>query len=174
MTEQGKNHLKDIITTLDEDEVRFIICGGVALVLHGIERMTVDIDLAVDMTAHNLRRFLAVMKKLRLKPRAPVPAESLLDPEQRRIFIEEKNALVFTFIDPGNPFRQVDIFLTDELSFNALKGDTEQLDISGHTVKLLSKKKLLELKRLITPLRDKDIFDIQALEKLLRDEGKQS
>jgi hypothetical protein len=34
MAEQGKNHLKDIITTLDEDEVRFIICGGVALVLH--------------------------------------------------------------------------------------------------------------------------------------------
>jgi hypothetical protein len=173
MTEQGKNHLKEIITTLDEDGVRFIICGGVAMVLHGIERMTMDIDLAIDMTAHNLRKFLAAMKKLQLKPRAPVPAESLLDPEQRRIFIEEKNALVFTFIDTANPFRQVDIFLTDKLSFNALKGDAEQLAIGGHTVKLLSKKKLLELKRSIKPLRDKDIFDIQALEKILRDEGKQ-
>jgi hypothetical protein len=174
MPEKEENHLTEIITTLDEDGVRFIICGGVALVLHGVERMTVDIDLAVDMTAHNLRKFLAAMKKLRLKPRAPVPAESLLEPEQRRIFIEDKNALVFTFVDAGNSFRQVDIFLADELSFNALKGDTEQLDISGHTVKLLSKKKLLELKRSIKPLRDKDIFDIQALEKLLRDEGKQS
>jgi hypothetical protein len=173
MAEQGKNHLKEIITTLNDYGVRFIICGGVALVLQGIERMTMDIDLAIDMTAHNLRKFLAAMKKLRLKPRAPVPAESLFDPEQRRIFIEEKNALVFTFIDTANPFRQVDIFLTDELSFNALKGDAEQLAISGHTVKLLSKKKLLELKRSIKPLRDKDIFDIQALEKLLQDEEKQ-
>jgi hypothetical protein len=171
MPKREENHLTEIITTLDEDGVRFIICGGVALVLHGIERMTVDIDLCIDMTAHNLRKFLAVMKKLRLKPRAPVPAESLLDPEQRRIFIEEKNALVFIFIDTGNPFRQVDIFLTDKLSFNALKGDVVQLTISGHSVKLLSKKKLLELKRAIKPLRDKDIFDIQALEKLLEDEG---
>jgi hypothetical protein len=72
MAEQEKNHLKEIITTLDEDGVRFIICGGVALVLHGIERMTMDIDLAVDMTAQNLRKFLAAMKKLKLKPREPL------------------------------------------------------------------------------------------------------
>jgi hypothetical protein len=171
MAEKEKNHLTEIITTLDENGVRFIICGGVALVLHGIERMTMDIDLAIDMTAHNLRKFLATMKKLRLIPRAPVPAESLLDPAQRRVFIEEKNAVVFTFIDTGNPFRQVDIFLTDGLSFNALKDDVVPLAVCGHTVKLLSKKKLLELKRSITPLRDKDIFDIQALEKLMKDEG---
>nr|HPQ54813.1 nucleotidyl transferase AbiEii/AbiGii toxin family protein [Spirochaetota bacterium] len=63
------NHLKEIITTLSESDVDFIICGGVALVLHGIERMTMDLDLSVDLREQNLQRFIDAMKKLGLVPR---------------------------------------------------------------------------------------------------------
>ncbi|HOS39797.1 MAG TPA: hypothetical protein PLG31_08695, partial [Spirochaetota bacterium] len=133
----------------------------------GVERMTMDLDVAIDMTESNLNRFLRAMKHLHLVPRAPVPAESLLDPEKRKIMIEEKNALVFTFIDPKNPYRQVDVFLTDKLSYDTLKENVEHVDIGSHRAKLVSKKTLLQMKKAVQPPREKDIFDIHILEKII-------
>jgi len=162
------NHLEEIISTLTNDGIDFIICGGVALVLHGIERLTIDLDLSVDMQEINLQRFLKAMKQLGLSPRAPVPAESLLDPLKREIMIKEKNALVFTFIDTKNPYRQVDVFLTDMHSYDSLKQGSEEIMLGGQQVKLVSKETLLKMKKKIDPPRDKDLFDIQMLEKILR------
>lgn len=48
-------------------------------------------------------------------PRLPVGPESLLDPEKIKIMVEEKNALVFTFIDPDSPMRDKDLFDIREL-----------------------------------------------------------
>jgi len=161
------NHLSEIILTLKESGVDFIVCGGVALVVQGVERLTMDIDLSVELSRGNLEKFLSVMNKLRLKPRAPVPAESLLDPETRKMFVEEKHALVFTFIDLENPFRQVDVFIADSLSYDTLKDDSEIFDIENQPVRVLSRQKLLALKQAIDPPREKDLFDIRMLKKLL-------
>jgi hypothetical protein len=161
------NHLQEIISTLAMDEIDFIICGGVALVLHGIERMTMDLDLSVNMSDHNLKRFLGAMKRLGLTPRAPVPADSLLDPEKRKVMVDEKNALVFTFIDTKNPYRQVDIFITDSLSYETLKEHAEHIRVGDHLVQLINKNGLLKMKRAINPPRDKDVYDIHMLTKIL-------
>ena len=165
------NHLSEIILTLKESGVDFIVCGGVALVVQGVERLTMDIDLSVDLSQANLKRFLSAMHKLHLKPRAPVPAESLLDPETRKMFVEEKHALVFTFIDSENPFRQVDLFIADSLSYDELKDDSELIDIENQSIRVLSRQKLLALKQAIDPPREKDLFDIRMLKKLLNSHG---
>jgi hypothetical protein len=167
---ESSDHLTEILVTLSENDIDFIVCGGVALVLQGVERLTMDIDLSVDLNENNLRKFLTAMNRLGLKPRAPVPAESLLDPAARRIFVEEKNALVFTFHDPETPFRQVDFFIADSLCFDALKHDAEVIAIGNHPIKVLTRSKLLELKLAVSPPREKDLFDIQILRKLLEKE----
>ncbi len=161
------NHLKDIILALRKNGVDFIICGGVALVLHGIERMTMDLDLSLEMKEDNLKRFLDVMDELGLVPRAPVPAESILDPEKRKMMVDQKKAVVFTFLDPRNPYRQVDIFITDAFSFESMRDHVETVKIGGEDINLLSKKKLLDMKKSIPSPRDKDRFDIVLLEKIL-------
>ncbi|MBP7737445.1 MAG: hypothetical protein KA369_15800 [Spirochaetes bacterium] len=167
MFSKKNNYLKEIITTLNENNVDFIICGGVALVLHGVERMTMDLDLSVGMEGDNMARFLRAMKRLGLTPRAPVPAESLLDEEKRAAMISEKNALVFSFIDTKNPFRQVDVFMTDRFSYEKLKDHVETMSVGSMNIKLVTKKKLLEMKKAINPPRDKDLFDIRLLEKII-------
>ncbi len=167
MPPTDRNHLKEIIITLADSGVDFIICGGVALALHGVERMTMDIDIALDMREGNIQKFLDAMKSLELVPRAPVSADSLLDPEKRRLMIEEKNALVFTFIDTRIPFRQVDIFLGEE-AFNSMEDDVEMIEIDRHKIRVVSKKRLLQMKKEISPQRDKDVYDINALEKLIK------
>ncbi len=172
MFHKKNNYLTEILDVLAAQGVDFIICGGVALVLHGVERMTLDLDLSVGMDTGNLERFLAVMKRLGLTPRAPVPAESILDPVKRKMMTEEKNALVFTFIDTKNPFRQVDVFITDDFSYHSLLDHVETLDIGGVKMNLISKKRLLEMKKAIKPPRDKDLFDIRVLERILNNERK--
>ncbi len=167
MSSRKMNYLQEIISTLTENGVDFIICGGVALVLHGIERMTMDLDLSVNLDEKNLKKFLRAMKALNLVPRAPVPADSILDEEKRRIMKEEKNALVFTFIDTANPYRQVDVFITDDISYDSLKDHTDEMRVSDSSVRVVSKKKLLEMKKRIENPRDKDIFDIRLLEKII-------
>ena len=48
------NHLKDILIALAKNKIKFVLCGGVAVVLHGVERLTMDIDVAVSMDEDNL------------------------------------------------------------------------------------------------------------------------
>lgn len=160
------NHLKDLLSVLARENVNFIVCGGVAVVLHGVERMTLDLDISVDMDHDNVHRFLSVMKSEKMTPRAPIPAETLLDSERVKKIVSEKNAFVFTFLDLKNPYRQIDVFLTADYSYRTLRGHTMTLDVDGHSISILTKEKLLEMKRSIHPPRDKDLADIKALERL--------
>ena len=164
----SNDHLIELLTDLTHENVRFIVCGGVAAVLHGVERLTVDLDIALDMTDDNLQTFVAVMKKEHLIPRAPVPAESLLDQKLLQRFVQEKGALVFTFHDPDHLFRQIDIFITAELSYSQLIPFTEDIAIDDTvSLKVLSVPKLLEMKEAIGQKREKDRSDIIMLKKLL-------
>jgi hypothetical protein len=52
------NHINEILFALTDAEVEFIVGGGVAAVLHGVEPVTLDIDLALDMEPANVEKFL--------------------------------------------------------------------------------------------------------------------
>ena len=160
------NHLKEIILHIAKSKVEFVICGGVAAVLHGVERMTLDLDLSLAMKTSNLQLFLDIMKELKLSPRAPVPPEVLLDPEKVRIIVEEKNALVFTFLDPDDPVRQVDVFLAPDMDFEGLRKDAVNIILDEVQIPVVSIKKLIEMKLAVRPPRDKDVFDLKILRKL--------
>lgn len=154
---------REILAALTEARVAFIVGGGVACVLQGVERVTMGVDLAVAMTSNNLPGFIRVMRELRLKPRVPIAPESLLDPVVVEAMVREKHALVFTFVDPEFPLRQVDIFLRNDLSYENLLPDSEWVELGSISVRILTKQKLLALKRGIRPLRAKDALDIEYL-----------
>ena len=161
-------YLIAIISKLARAGVEFIICGGMAAVFHGVERMTMDVDISINMDPRNVKKFLSVVKGLGLIPRVPVPAESLLDKKQVEFFIREKNALVFTFVDPDRPYRQIDLFLTEDRAYHSIKEHTVEVNVGYLAVKIVSIEKLLEMKLAIKPPRDKDRHDISALKKILK------
>lgn len=160
------NHLQDILVRLSEKGVRFIICGGVAVVLHGVERMTLDLDLSLDMTPGNMASFLDVLNEMHLTPRAPVPPETLLDAGLRDFLVREKNAKVFTFLDSNNPYRQVDVILTEEGSYSRLLTESDIIRIGGFPVRVISKKGLIRMKESLETPREKDLQDVRALRKM--------
>jgi predicted nucleotidyltransferase len=160
------NHINEILFALADANVDFVVGGGVAGVLHGVERVTLDVDLALNMEPPNVEKFLGVMQELRLQPRVPVPPRDLMSGEAVQRMIAEKNAIVFSFVDFDRPLRQVDIFLRRDLSFAELNRGAQAILIEGRTIKIIGIETLLELKRSISPLRDKDLIDIKELEKL--------
>ncbi len=153
-----------ILRELVAGGVDFILGGGVACVLHGVERVTMDVDVAIHMDSANWDRLIGVMNKMGLLPRAPVRPETLIDPKVRQAMVEEKNALVFTFVHPDEPSLQLDVFLRPELSYESLEAHSDWMELADIRLKILSPSKLLELKKGIQPQRPKDLLDIAVLE----------
>ena len=48
----------ELFSKLEQFKVRYLICGGLAVNIYGIPRMTADIDLLLDFTEKNVTDFL--------------------------------------------------------------------------------------------------------------------
>jgi predicted nucleotidyltransferase len=58
-----------LIRALVTHDVRFVVIGGAALILHGSSYVTEDIDLAFERTRENAERIAAALKPFRPRPR---------------------------------------------------------------------------------------------------------
>ncbi len=85
----------DLFKALNEHKVRYLLVGGLAMNLHGVPRMTMDVDLILAMDEDNLDRFIACAEMIGLSPLAPVPLQALKDPDQRREWVERKHLIAF-------------------------------------------------------------------------------
>lgn len=63
-------YLEQLFRLLPDAGVNFIVAGSVAGVLHGIERVPLDLDIALDVSPDNIQRFAKVMKIAGLQPRS--------------------------------------------------------------------------------------------------------
>jgi hypothetical protein len=163
MRDARQSQLIETLCVLVDSGVRFVVAGGAAMLLYGIKRMTLDLDIAVAPDQANLRRFISTLSVLKFIPRPPLPAETILNDAVVERLVEEKNALVFSFWCPEAPSTQIDMFLTRENSFDRLVSDARTINVSERTVLVASRLKLIEMKRRVEPIRDKDLLDIRAL-----------
>jgi hypothetical protein len=162
--ESGVGYLEELLRALTSRGVRFVVAGGVAVVLHGIERTTMDLDIALDLSPENVKRFGEAMDSLGLRPLVPVPVETLSDPELVRVMVEEKHATVFMLADPRTPLRKVDVFLTEELGYENLAADAIPVEIPGIPLRIVSLERLLALKRAVHPPREQvQIFRFRSM-----------
>lgn len=109
----------DLFRCLHEHRVRYLLVGGLAMNLHGVPRMTMDVDIVLALDDPNLDSFIACARKLGLKPQAPVPLESLKEPKQRKQWIEERHMIAFALNAPGAPGATVDVLIRHPLDIDA-------------------------------------------------------
>ncbi len=145
--------------------VRYLIVGAVAINLHGVPRMTADLDLMLDLRQDNLRTFVETLTTLGYKPHVPVQAADLLDPSTRREWRETKSMVMFTFIHPARPYEEIDIFLENPIDFEAAYAGRTDSAIGDFTVSIAGISDRIALKRLAG--REQDVSDIAALTRLL-------
>ena len=158
---------EDVFKKLDEEEVRYVVIGGVALVLYGVVRLTVDLDLFVDMSGPNLKRFLKAMKDLGYKPKMPVKAEDFVNPEKRRRWKEEKGMQVFSFYHPTQPMKLIDVLVDEPIPYEVVNGQKRVVIAKGISISVPSIEHLKQMKRIAG--RPQDLADIEALEAMERE-----
>lgn len=162
----SENLLTQTLTSLSDAGVDFVVCGGVACILQGVARATHDLDIRVVLDDVNLPRLIGVARALGLRPRIPEPIDNLADPARRRVWIEEKHALVYTLLTASGAFA-VDIFLAYPIPYEELLARADTFTVAGRSIKASSKRDLIAAKQAVTPPRVKDLRDIQDLRELL-------
>ncbi|MEO8277987.1 MAG: nucleotidyl transferase AbiEii/AbiGii toxin family protein [Thermoanaerobaculia bacterium] len=155
-----------IFERLLEEGGRFVVVGGLAVVLQGHARLTVDLDLIVDLDPGAARKTIAALLGLGMRPLAPVDALSFADSEIRQVWIDEKGMRVFSLYDPENALRSVDLFVSSPIPFEALWERAEPVRLSTATVPVASIADLIHLKEVADRPQDRD--DIEKLREILR------
>lgn len=60
------NQLKDVFSSFQKNDVRYVVIGGIAAVLYGVPRATFDLDILIEATPDNARRLLDALINARL------------------------------------------------------------------------------------------------------------
>lgn len=167
----NERNLVSLLKELSKAKINFVVCGGVACVLHGVERATYDLDVLVSLERDNLMKVVDVAGKFDLMPRIPEPVENLFDEHKRQIWLKEKGALVYTFLSGNSPL-QLDIFLSYPKTYDELFSNSEEIVLEDVTIRISSIEDLIFVKKHIEPLRDKDIIDIKELERIYDNKNK--
>jgi len=155
-----------VIQALHDAEVRYIVVGGLAVLLHGHARLTADIDIVIDLEPSPARRAIGALLALGLKARPPVDPYDFAKPAVREEWIREKNMTVFSFWDPGNPLREVDLFSRYPLDFEQLWHRSVVVPLGATSVRIASLPDLITMKKAAG--RPQDLEDVSALSKLVR------
>jgi hypothetical protein len=155
---------EEIFRELNRRKIDYVVVGGVAVVMHGVVRLTADLDLMVHLDEKNLTRFVEVMNELGYRPKVPVKAESFIDPENRKSWIEEKNMKVFSFYHPKKGIMLIDIFINEPVPYNKIRKAAVKMKIGNLLIPTVSIENLIKLKEISGRLQD--IADIEALKRL--------
>jgi hypothetical protein len=57
------NRLRDVFACFQSHDVRYVVIGGIAAVLHGVPRATFDLDLLIEATDANAERLLQALRE---------------------------------------------------------------------------------------------------------------
>jgi len=159
--EGGNSRFKQIISALNDAGAEYVIVGGIATILHGYVRTTLDVDMIVAFDARNLDRLSTALQQVQYVPRMGVDPRGLADEATRESW-RQRNMVVFSFVSLHNPPVLVDVFVHHPIPFEELARDSIWKDYYGVKVRICSLEHLLHLKRLSG--RPKDLDDIESLE----------
>ncbi len=154
----------DVLAALSAAEVSYVVVGGTAVVLQGHARMTVDLDLVLDLDPAAVRKGLDVLLGLGLLPRLPVDPYEFADPVVREQWRTERNLVVFSLYDPMDPFREIDLFAASPLPWDELWSQARVVQLGGTAVPVASLDHLIAMKQAAD--RPQDRADVLALERL--------
>jgi predicted nucleotidyltransferase len=154
----------NLFKRLYEQKVRYLICGGLAVNIYGIPRMTADIDLLVAFDNDNIKQFEQVIEELEFASVVPIQLNSLLDESERANMIEEKNLIAYSYYSKRANFMNLDVLIDVPISFEGMWEVREEREIEDFKINIVSLNDLIQLKKYANRTQDKQ--DVLMLNKL--------
>jgi hypothetical protein len=159
--------IRDLLAALARRQVPYCVVGGVAVNLHGVPRMTYDVDLAVPTTVVALGEIDRVLTELGLRCRLPIRLADLADDAVRESYRDDRNLIAVTYTDPRDPLREVDILVSPPVAATDLVARAVVLTLDGIPVSVVALDDLIALKR--ASGRPQDRADVEHLERIAKD-----
>jgi predicted nucleotidyltransferase len=158
---------ESIFKELGSKHIEYLVVGGLAVNMHGVPRMTYDIDLLIRLDQENVLKILSKLKEWGYLPRAPVVPEDLADEEKRNSWVRDKNMTAFSFYNENQPIGEIDLIIDSPVPYDDLIKRALYFDIGEVSVPVISASDLIELKR--SSGRKQDISDVEHLRLLLEE-----
>jgi hypothetical protein len=155
--------LDRLFRQLDESGVRFVVVGGLAVLLHGHVRLTVDTDLVLDLEPASARRAVDTLLAAGYRPSVPEDPAGFADPERRAEWIRAKGLTDFSWHHVDDPLRVVDLFFESPIPFEELWRRSVEKPFRRRRVHVASIPDLVTKRRAGRP---QDLEDIAALERI--------
>ena len=143
-----------LLKTLNEHAVDYILIGGLAMIIHGFNRFTSDVDLFIRNTPENIDKLKMALRSL------------YDDPAIDEITLEELTQYpVIRYGTPDDFYIDMMIRLGEAFNFDNL--NSEIVEYQGIEINVATLESLYLLKK--DTLREKDQLDLLFLKKLNRE-----
>ena len=159
-------YYEEVFRKLNEYHIKYLVAGGLAVNLHGVPRLTQDLDLLIDLGEENILKIVRALTELGYRPRIPEDPSKFANPEIRDRWKEEKNMKVFSFFHSSLPFQEIDLMFDVPVSYDeAAKGKV--LKHAGDLdIPIVSMPDLIRLKKVVG--RKHDVSDIRMLKEIMK------
>ena len=94
--------LKGIFASFEKHEVRYVVIGGIAAILHGVPRMTFDLDILIDPAPENAAKLLRALLECGFGTAALITPDELVAREM--VVFEDVERLDVQTKTPGIDF----------------------------------------------------------------------
>ncbi|MFX1517593.1 MAG: nucleotidyl transferase AbiEii/AbiGii toxin family protein [Promethearchaeota archaeon] len=154
----------ELLKELFNRQIQYLIVGGLAVNLHGIPRVTQDIDIIILMTNSNIKKINSVLKELNYIPRLPINPEDLMNRGIVEIWIKDRNLKALSFYHKTDDYKGVDIVLVHPLDFEEAFKKRITKKIDNIEIYIVSIEDLIAMK--VASGRGQDLSDVAMLEKV--------
>lgn len=121
---------KEFLQLLNDNNVRYLIVGGVAVALHGYPRYTKDLDIWIEMEPENANRLIQALDQFGFGPLNLVAADFLVEDQ---------------IIQLGYPPYRIDLLVTiSGVVFSECYPSRKIMNLDGIQVPVIDRKSLLE------------------------------
>jgi predicted nucleotidyltransferase len=148
-----------LLRVLNEECVEFIIVGGVAAALQGAPVLTQDVEILYRLEDGNVERLERALARLHAVARGD--SRNLTFGKSHLATTAHK--LAMTDAGPLDVLGSID----DTVLYDDLIGSSDELEVMGQRIRVLSLSRLVELKRALA--RPKDLAMLPVLEATLRE-----
>ena len=158
--------LQSLFKSLADNKVKYLLCGGLAVNLYGIPRMTADVDLLIDWEKENIEKFEKVLKENSYQSNLYYQFSNLISATIRQQMVKEKNLIAYSFTSDSLQQMALDVIVDCALDFESAWERKNTKQIGSTEVYVVSINDLIALKEYAN--REQDKIDIINLKKFDR------
>jgi len=154
----------EILARLNAAGVRYVLIGGLAMVLHGSAHITQDIDIGYARSPENFEALAVALRQMHARLRnVPPEIPFLLDAQT---FRNTQNLTLDT------DFGAFDLLghIAGAEEFDGLHERSVEADVEGVPVRIASLDDLIAMKRAANRVKDRNhLLELEALRRILRE-----